>query len=102
MANDHSNRWHVKLITSVATVICWLGVLLLFIVSLWSINGEYLVSALAFIFMLFAGIDSYRKLGLTQMLFPGPLGRNYSVFRVATLIISAIVNLVVYLKLFLN
>ncbi|MCM2307212.1 MAG: hypothetical protein NDI91_07070 [Sulfuritalea sp.] len=99
MIDDHSNRWHIKALGWTSIAIGWLGTLVLFVLSLWSVLGEYLVSALVYIYMLFGLIDAYRKYGLRQMLAPGPLGRNYYIFGFATLIISTIVNLVVYLRL---
>ena len=80
----------------------WFAVALTFYISLWSLQGEYLISAMAFVYLLFSLIDGIRNIGLRQMLISGPLGRNYFLFRVVTLIISAEVNLVVYLKLLLN
>jgi len=94
-----SDRWYVKLMGRVPAFIGWSVSVLLFITSLWSILGEYLYSAVAFVYMLCAFIDDYRKYGLKELRNTGPLGRNYFLFNFMALSISAIVNLVVYLRL---
>lgn len=95
-------KWHVKLIEHVPVFIGWFGWSLLFVLSLWGVVGEYLLGSLFFVYMLFAVCDDFRKFGTKRLLGRGPLGRRYYIFQIATLAISALINMTVYWNLFVS
>ena len=95
----------MKFFEKMLAIMAWSQVSILFIFSLWSIQGEYLFASIAFAIMFFLLIDDYRKYGVKRMyaVTPGePLGRNYYRYRFVLLIISCLVNLSVYVNLYLN
>lgn len=93
------------ILENVLVIMAWSQVTILFIFSLWSVQGEYGMAAIALVIMLFLLIDDCRKYGVKtifSMRTNELLGPNYYRYRAITLVISFIVNFGLYVDLWVR
>ena len=92
-----------RILEKMLVMMAWSQVTILFIFSLWSVQGEYVMALIALVIMLFLLIDDCNKHGVKRMFTMTTheaLGRNYYWYRFATLVVSCIVNIGVYVDLY--
>ena len=92
-----------KILENTLVGMAWIQMTIAFVVSLWSVQGEYGMAAIAFVIMLFLLIDDCRKYGtkrIFSMQMYDSFGLNYYKYRAVTLVISFIVNIGAYIALF--
>lgn len=98
-------RLFKRILERVLVIMAWIQVTILFGLSLWSVKGEYGMALLALIIMLFLLIDDVKKYGIKNIFSMQEhvlLGSNYYLYRVVTLVISCIVNILVWVNLYLQ
>lgn len=72
---------------------------LLFGASIWSLYGEFLFSAFAFLILLALFIDQLRRYGIAGLRNGNPLGYTFYLYFAFLISVSAQINAVVYIRL---
>jgi hypothetical protein len=89
----------MTLLQKIIATLTWIQSTIMFFGSLWSLKGEYLFSAIALFLMFVLLLDDCKNIGSRKMTIAKPLGHSYHLFRLWTLAISCVVNLVVYVRM---
>ena len=75
----------------------YIQITLMFGVSIWSGDGEFLFSAIALLIIVALLIDALREYGVSGLHYH-PLGRTFYIYLAALVSLSVFVNAVVYIR----